>query len=46
MEAFDFFGRVVKVQAEGKISMKRAVQQTLVETTKPRLLETGIEEYI
>ena len=26
--------------------MKRAVQQTLVETSKPRLLETGIEEYI
>ena len=37
---------LVKIQAEGKISMKRAVQQTLVETTKPRLLETGIEEYI
>ena len=37
---------LVKIQAEGKISMKRVVQQTLVETTKPRLLETEIEEYI
>ena len=26
--------------------MKRVVQQTLVETTKPTLLERGIEEYI
>ena len=26
-EAFEFFGRVVKMQAEGKISTKRAVQQ-------------------
>ena len=34
------------MHAEGKISTKRAVQQTLIETSKPRLLETGIEEYI
>ena len=26
--------------------MKRAVQQTLVETTKPTLLEKGVEEYV
>ena len=36
---------LVKIQAEGKISMKRAVQQTLVETTNPMLLEKGIDEY-
>ena len=44
-EAFEFFGRVVKMQAEGKISTKRAVQQTLIETTRPKLIELGIKEY-
>ena len=44
-EAFEFFGRVVKMQAEGKISTKRAVQQTLIETSRPKLIEMGIEEY-
>ena len=34
------------MQAEGKISTKRAVQQTLVEISKPKLSEMGIEEYI
>ena len=33
------------MQAEGKISTKRAVQQTLIETSRPKLIEMGIEEY-
>ena len=44
-QEFDFFGRFVKVQAEGKTSLKRAVQQTLIEFTKPFVLDGGIEEY-
>ena len=44
-EAFEFFGRVVKMKAEGNISTKRAVQQTLIETSRPKLIELGIEEY-
>ena len=43
-QAFEFTGRVVKVQAEGKTSIKRAVQQTLIEITKPSLLNGGIGE--
>ena len=34
-QAFDFFGRLVKVQDEGKTSLKIAVQQILIELTKP-----------
>ena len=44
-QAFNFFGRVVKIQAEGKTSMKRAVQQTLIEFTKTSVLNRGISEY-
>ena len=44
-EAFEFFGRVVKMKAEGNISTKRAVQQTLIETSRPKLIEQGIDEY-
>ena len=40
-QAFAFVGRVVKFEAEGKTLLKKAVQQTLIESTKPR----GIEEY-
>ena len=34
-QAFDFLGRLVKVQDEGKTSLRIAVQQILIELTKP-----------
>ena len=44
-QAFDFFGRVVRFQAEGKISRKRAMQQTLIEFSKPSGVNGDIREY-
>ena len=40
-----FIGRVVKFQAEGKTSLKRAVQQTLIESSRAAILDGGIQEY-
>ena len=44
-QAFNFYGRVIKFQSEGKTSMNRAVQQTLIEFTKPSLHNGGKREY-
>ena len=37
----DFIGRVVKEKAKG-MSMKKAVQQTVIDFTKPTILKEGI----
>ena len=44
-KALDFIGRVVKDQVEGKTSLETTVQQTLIEFTKPSVLDGGIAEY-
>ena len=43
-KAMDFIGRVDKVDAE-VMSMKRVLQQTLIDYTKPTLIKEGIREY-
>ena len=40
-QAFDFVGRVIKFQAEGKTSLKRVMQQTLIESPKTSVLDGG-----